>query len=71
MIDVLLIVIGVYFAIGVVFAVVVAAGPIKSFDSVVADSPLRFRFIATPGMAALWPIMAGKLVGAKNTSREP
>lgn len=71
MIGVLLSVVGVYFAIGAVFAVVISAGPIKRIDAVVADSPLSFRLIVIPGLAALWPVMAGKLLGAKHASREP
>lgn len=70
MIDVLLIMVGVYFTIGVLFAFILAAGPIKTIDTVVADSPLRFRLVAIPGMAALWPIMANKLRAAKKVGRE-
>ncbi|GAB5495576.1 MAG: hypothetical protein Phyf2KO_06560 [Phycisphaerales bacterium] len=70
MIDVMLIALGTYFVIGLAFAVVVAAGPIKTVDSVVADSPMSFRLLVIPGMATLWPIMVGKLLATKTARRE-
>lgn len=61
MIDLFVLLVGIYALIGVAFALIAIAGPLKWLDPVVKSSPFRFRLIAFPGLAALWPLMGVKL----------
>ena len=66
MIEWLLIAIGVYLAIGVVFAVYFVTAAVTRYDPVAGDSPRRFRLLIMPGCAFLWPILLAQ--GAKRSS---
>lgn len=70
MIDVFVLLVGIYALIGVVFASIALAGPLKWIDPVVTSSPFRFRLIAFPGLAALWPLMGVKLTRCMNTGAQ-
>jgi hypothetical protein len=49
--------IGLYFAIGLVFAFVFLAFGLRRLDPVAAAGPLRFKLLIAPGVVALWPLM--------------
>ena len=52
-----LIALALYLAAGCVFAVVFHAGPIKKIDHAVEGARVGFRFLVTPGIVALWPLL--------------
>ena len=52
--------VGIYAAIGVLFAAVFVTVGIGSVDPVARKAPLGFRLIVLPGCAALWPLMLGR-----------
>jgi hypothetical protein len=55
--TVVLLLAGMYVAIGVAFAAVFVAVGIGRVDPVARQAPLGFRLIVMPGCAALWPLM--------------
>lgn len=57
-------VLGVYAAIGVVFAAVFLTVGIGRIDPVARESPWRTRVLLAPGCAALWPVLASKWLAA-------
>jgi hypothetical protein len=68
MIDTLLIALGVYSLIGVIFAIFFLVFKIQIIDSVASASPLRFRLIIFPGCAGLWPLLLFKLFNSRDVN---
>ncbi len=54
-----------YAAIGVLFALVFAARGVGRVDPNARGAPLGFRLLIVPGVAALWPLMLRRWVGAE------
>ncbi len=63
-IELVVAIIGVYFAIGIVFAVVFVSTGIRKVDPITASSSVGFRTLTLPGTAMLWPIMLAKWIRA-------
>ncbi|MEZ6317834.1 MAG: hypothetical protein R3B49_03625 [Phycisphaerales bacterium] len=55
-----LMVVGAYAAVGVVFAIAFVLVGVKRVDPVAAHAPVRVRVLFLPGAAALWPMMLAK-----------
>ncbi len=60
MIEWILLLAGLYLAIGTVFAVAFHAKGIARVDSGAVGAGLFFRLLVTPGIVALWPVLLGK-----------
>lgn len=61
LIQILLTALAVYGVTGIVFAVVFqVSGAMSRLDPVVRASTQAFRVLCIPGLAALWPVMAGR-----------
>lgn len=50
-------VVGVYGALGVVFALAMVLGVMKRFDPLAHAAPLKVKALVFPGLVALWPIV--------------
>lgn len=55
-------VLGVYLAVGLVFAVWFAFAGAQRLDAVAEEAGPGFRLMVIPGAAALWPLLISKLV---------
>ena len=53
----ILIAIGVYLALGVLFAIAFLAVGVRKIDPDAREGTLGFRFLIFPGTVALWPIL--------------
>ncbi len=51
----LLVALGLYLALGLVFALPFVARGVQRLDPAAAHAPLGFRLLILPGCAALWP----------------
>ncbi len=60
MLEVILNVLGLYLALGLVFAGVFHGAGLKKLDSAVEGAGIWFRLLITPGLVALWPVLAWK-----------
>lgn len=60
MIEWILLAVGLYLAIGLVFALVFHRSGLAAMDPGVKDAGWVFRLLVTPGIVALWPVMLGK-----------
>ena len=58
--EIILLVLGIYVALGVLFATAFVAIGITRVDPAAHGSSILFRLLILPGAAALWPIMARK-----------
>ena len=56
-IIVVLVLIGVYAVIGVIFAVAFVAAGLTRIDDAAKSSTLAFKLLIFPGAAALWPVL--------------
>lgn len=56
-----------YAAVGFVFACVFVIFVVDNYDSSAKDAPKGFRILILPGVAALWPVFAVRLL-RKNPS---
>lgn len=56
----LLVALGVYLLVGVVFSIAFLVRGVRAIDPVAAESSLPVRLIWAPGAAALWPVLALK-----------
>jgi hypothetical protein len=54
---IVLAVLGIHFAIGVVFAIAFQARGLGQIDAAAARGSRGFRVVITPGVIALWPIL--------------
>lgn len=61
----------VYFGLGAVISVPVAAFMITKIDPHGAPLPLRVRLVLLPGMIALWPVILARLTGRKPFEDQP
>jgi len=59
-IDLILILVAGYVALGLVAGVVLAFVGINTIDPAAAGSPWYFRLFVLPGLAGLWPVMLVK-----------
>jgi hypothetical protein len=59
-IEVSLLVVGVYLALGVVVGSAFVFSGVNRVDPVAAHAPLRVRLLLIPGSAALWPLLLRK-----------
>lgn len=57
--------VGVYGAAGLVFSVWFVQYGSGRLDAAAKSAPLGFRLLILPGVAALWPVMAHKVLQAK------
>lgn len=73
MIDTLLIALGVYVLVGLIFAAHFLTRSIARYDSVANGSPMRFRLIILPGCVGLWPVLAVQMKrrGASSSENTP
>lgn len=60
MIETLVLLVGLYLALGLVFALVFHFAGLRRVDSGVDGGGWFFRLLITPGLVALWPVMAWK-----------
>ena len=49
--------VGIYLALGLLFAVYFVSGPIHAVDDHAPGSGIGFRLMIIPGVAALWPVV--------------
>lgn len=59
----------VYAALGLGFAILFVAIGLPRVDHAAAEAPWSFRLVILPGVAALWPLMLRKWVGASSKGR--
>lgn len=69
MAEFMLILIGGYASIGLVFACWFVLKGVSTIDPAAAHAPWSFRALILPGVAALWPVMLKKSLGARRSSR--
>lgn len=55
-----------YLAIGVVFAVPFVLVGVGRLDPVARGAPVRVRLLLLPGSAALWPLMAARVIRVRS-----
>ncbi len=67
-IEIMLMALGVYLAIGVLFAVAFAFVGAGKIDEVARHGPIGFRVLIVPGAAALWPMLLVKWIRAERMS---
>ncbi len=67
--QIILVVVGLYAAVGVVFAEYFVARGAKRLDPAARDSHLVFYLFILPGAAALWPVLMRKLAAARKDAR--
>ncbi len=63
--EMLLAAIGLYLAIGLVFALIIAFWGAARIDHAADGANLWFRLIVIPGLAGLWPIMLLRLLSGR------
>jgi len=56
--EALLLVVGLHLALGIVFAIAFHLRGIARIDPAAAHATWGFRLLVTPGIAALWPLLA-------------
>ena len=64
-IDLFLLILGIYIAIGLLFAIFFVFVGGTKIDPLLKDSKKRVRIILLPGIVAIWPFLAGKLFKSK------
>lgn len=62
----ILLIAGVYLAMGLLFGVFFAAKGVKLLDPVAEGSPLTFRLLVMPAATALWPFLLVKILKKKS-----
>lgn len=62
-------IIGIYFAIGAVFAVVFLTVGIARVDPAAKGSPIGFRLLVFPGVVAFWPYLLSRWLGGRHAPR--
>lgn len=67
----ILVVAALYAAIGLLFALAFVTAGIDTVDSAARGAPVIFRILMVPGVALLWPVMAGKWRRAARGERNP
>lgn len=55
-----------YLAVGVVFAVPFVLVGLGRIDPVAKGAPVRVRLLLLPGSAALWPLMAARVMRSRS-----
>lgn len=60
--DVLLLTLAVYYAIGLLFAIPFVAFWVHRVDEAATGSPVAFRALILPGCAAFWPLLLRRLL---------
>jgi hypothetical protein len=65
MAEMIVLALGAYLAIGVVFALWYAVHGIARFDAAAVGTGWGFRLLIVPGAAALWPFLLMRRGGAK------
>jgi hypothetical protein len=68
--QIVLIAVGVYLLLGVVFGIAFLARGLVAVDPVASGSSVAFRLLILPGTAALWPVMAIKWSRANGAPAE-
>ena len=63
--QIILVLVGLYAVVGVVFAVIFAVRGVRRLDPVARGSHWAFYVFIVPGAAALWPVLMRKLAGAR------
>ncbi len=66
--ETLVLILGLYVAVGVVFAAVFVAVGVTRIDPDAEAMPLRARAIVFPGAVGLWPLLLAYMVRGKRTS---
>ncbi|NJK42389.1 MAG: hypothetical protein HC937_01130 [Aquincola sp.] len=56
---------GAYLSVGLIIALATLVFGLKRLEPGAADMPLRVRFLITPGVAALWPLIVVRLIGQR------
>lgn len=62
--NIVLLVAGTYAALGIVFAVAFVSRGVSRVDHAADHAPWSFRLIILPGVAALWPLLLVRWLGA-------
>jgi hypothetical protein len=71
MIQALLLIVGVYLGVGLVFAAAFVTVGVSRVDHVAAKTSIGFRLLIVPGSAALWPVLLVKWQRAARRRAEP
>lgn len=58
----ILLIFGIYLAVGLLFGIFFAWKGVKLLDPVADDSSFTFRLLVIPGATALWPVLLIKLL---------
>jgi hypothetical protein len=67
----LVMVVGVYLAIGVLFAIAFVVRGCQRIDPAAEDGTIGFRILILPGAAALWPLLLSRWIkGVREPSAE-
>ena len=64
-IDLFLLILGVYVTLGLLFAIFFVFVGGTKIDPLLKDSKKRFRIILFPGIIAIWPFLVAKLFKSK------
>lgn len=67
MAELILIVVGIYTGVGIVFAAWFVSKGVGKMDASASNAPWSFRAIILPGVVGLWPIVLGKCLSARDT----
>lgn len=71
-VDAILLLLGVYLGVGVVFAIAFVLRGVGRIDTAATGAPLGFRLLIIPGSAALWPLLLRRwIAAARACDREP
>ncbi|MEO0513028.1 MAG: hypothetical protein AAF108_09055 [Planctomycetota bacterium] len=66
-VELILLVLGGYLAVGVVAGTFLAFVGVNRFDPAARRGNLWFRVAVLPGLAALWPLVLGRAIKARST----
>ena len=64
-ITVFLTILGIYFAIGILFGLYFIIKGAPKIDPLMADTKKKVRFLLFPGVVATWPLLISKLFKSK------
>lgn len=64
-VSILLLALGAYLALGLVIGLICIFGGISRVDPAAKSMPFRARFLVLPGLIALWPLIATRLLSKR------
>jgi hypothetical protein len=66
--EMILTIVGGYFAVGAVVALLFIPFGLRRVDMVAAGGPLRFKLLIAPGVVVLWPVILALWLGGGRES---